>query len=328
MIGNRALMRPLQVLLVALACVAVLAPQPAMARFDPMNPLGTNARPGIEIEVGKGDWGTARTEDIQVVLDAVAGEFLSHVGASGEALKIRVIPRSGSPRVRYERGANGEYVVQLTARDDRWFQYVFQFSHELCHVLSNFDHKEMRGGKVAEGNQWFEESLCEAASIFGLKRLAEVWESNPPKRDWMGYGAILRAYADHLEGEPHRRLSASMSFQRWFEKNQAKLDENPYLREKNEVVATNLLPLFERRPELWRAVTYLNSDERSAAKPFGAYLGDWYAACPDKALPSAIFALFGLDPQRPGSIQGAVVARGTTSSNGGTTTINGPNGRD
>ncbi len=237
-----------------------------------------------QIEVVAGNWGDADPKDIRVILDAVVREFRPLVApADGETLrplKIQVLPRGTSPRVLYQRGVEGEYVVQLTARDDRWFQYAYQFSHELCHILSNFDHKDLQGGAVPTGNQWFEEALCETASLVTLRRLATRWEARPPGRKWLGYGPMFSEYARHLLGESHRHLPSDQSFGQWLGENQAALRQNPYLREKNELVATLLLPLFERDPATWQAIAYLNPNPASAGKSFVEYLNDWQAACP------------------------------------------------
>lgn len=273
----------------------------AAAKFDAMDPLGT-ARKGhvakkraITIDIAPGNWGNADVLDIKRVLDSVAEELLTYVEPPSNDLSIRVIPRSGAPKVLYERGAEGQYVIQLTARDGRWFQYVFQFAHELCHVLSNFDHKETIGDeKVDENNQWFEESLCETASLFTLRRLAVVWEVNPPTRNWSGYGNMFSAYAIRLMSESHRHLPAGQSFRDWYVENKSSLNDNPYLREKNELVAAKLLPLFEAHPELWRSIPYLNPKKTSASKPFTQYMADWQAASPDKTLPDQVLQLFGL----------------------------------
>ena len=276
----------------------------AAAKFDPLDPLGT-VRQGriakdnaLVIEVSPGNWGEAEVRDIQLLLDTVAAEFLAHIGPLDRTIQLRVVPRGGAPKVRYEKARDGRYVVQLTARDQRWFQYVFQFSHELCHVLSNFDHKEPIDGseRVDERNQWFEESLCETASLFTLRRLAVQWETSPPSRNWSGYGSTLSAYARHLMNEAHRHLPPGQSFHDWYEENKQVLSDNPYLREKNELVAANLLPLFEANPELWQSIRYLNPLKTSAGKSFALYLTDWRVASPDKTLPDQVFELFGLSP--------------------------------
>lgn len=236
---------------------------------------------GVQIQVAPGNWGSADPQDIQVVLDSVATEFRPLVTRQQQkVVNIRVIPRGNSPRVLYERGPQGEYVVQLTARDERWFQYAYQFSHELCHILSNFDHKERTGEMVATGNQWFEESLCETASLFTLKRMSASWADHPPGRKWVGYGQVFGSYAEHLLAESHRHLPANQSLSQWYAENQPALHDNPYLREKNELVATMLLPLFEQDPSMWQAIAYLNANPASAGKSFSEYLADWHGACP------------------------------------------------
>jgi hypothetical protein len=263
-------------LLAAFAVVgrgALAAPEPSAGQAP--------ASAGVLIQVTPGNWGSADPKDIQVVLDSVAREFRPFVARDDPGpVAVRVVPRTGSPRVLYERGPEGEYVVQLTARDDRWFQYAYQFAHELCHILSNFDHKERQGDMVASGNQWFEESLCETASLFTLKRMAVSWAEHPPGRKWIGYGPMFASYAQQLLAESHRRLPANQPFGQWYAENQPALHNNPYLREKNELVASMLLPLFEQDPSMWQAIAYLNANPASAGKSFSEYLADWHGACP------------------------------------------------
>jgi len=276
-----------------------IVPFAASAADDALGRASQSANARMVIEVAPGNWGNVETGDIQLVLESVAGELQSHVAFAREGgLKLRVVPRGTSPRVLYERGAQGEYVIQLTARNDRWYQYAYQFSHELCHVFSNFDHKDDAGTGQATGNQWFEESLCETASLFTLKNLAVAWTSKPPARKWIGYAPNFAAYADHLLAQTHRHLPPQQTFNQWYEENRSLLQENPYLREKNELVATALLPLFEQDPSRWQAIAYLNADRSSALKAFADYLADWYAACPpqDQALVRQTMALLGLNP--------------------------------
>ena len=308
-------------LVLLMLALSVPFPKAAHAKFDARDPLGVMRKKShpVVIEVAPGDWGRAELGDIRMLLESVAREFMQHTRGLRDDLVLRVIPRADAPRVLYERGADGQYVIQLTARDDRWFQYAYQFAHELCHIASNFDHKELSGDEIAQGNQWFEEALCETASLFTLKRLGASWASSPPKRDWMGYGDAFSAYAQRLLNEPHRNLAKDQLLSDWYATHADSLRDDPYLRQKNEVVATALLPLFEREPEFWQSITYLNPTTETAGKPFRDYLADWYAACPDKTLPAEIMARFGFDPAAPRSAQVA-----TTGQTHGATAISGP----
>lgn len=274
-------------------------PPAAVANGNPLAAEAKAVRTRPVVKVAAGNWGAVDARDIQVFLEAVAGEFLAYVGDPGQGpLKIRVVPRGGSPRVLYERGRDGEYVVQLTARNETWFQYAYQFSHELCHIVSHFDHKERAGDEVISGNQWFEESLCETAALYTLKHLAASWADEAPARQWAGYGPLFASYAEFLQAQPHRRSATNQSVDQWYRENRVALEANPYQRESNERLATALLPLFESDAGRWRAIAYLNNDTASAAKGFADFLGDWYLACPAEAreVVQQTMELFGFTP--------------------------------
>lgn len=254
---------------------------------------------GIAISVAPGNWGTAQLGDIQQVLESVADELRGQVSYPRETrLNIRVMPRTGSPRVLYQRGPNGEYRVHLTARNERWFQYAYQFSHELCHIFSNFDHKEIKDNEAVTDHQWFEETLCEMASLSTLKHLARTWAKTPPAGKWAAYAPTFARYADHLLAEEHRRLPAGQSLSQWYREHGMALRESPYQREKNELAASALLPLFDKEPGNWQAIIYLNPDQAGHLKGFDDYLTAWHAACPSgqKELIRQTMALFGLTP--------------------------------
>ena len=53
----------------------------------------------------------------------------------------------------------------------------------------------------------------------------------------------------------------------------------------NTVVATVLLPLFEKQPDSWEAITWLNDGASHGARSFSRYLGDWHARVPEKLRP-------------------------------------------
>jgi hypothetical protein len=76
------------------------------------------------------------------------------------------------------------------------------------------------------------------------------------------------------------------------------LRESGSQREKNLVVARELLPVFERCPGGWESVTFLNRvTDRDPRKSFAKQLRDWERACPEEHRPfaSGIAALFPYD---------------------------------
>lgn len=76
----------------------------------------------------------------------------------------------------FEKSPTGATIIQLSAIDNAWEKFTFQFAHELCHYTCHF---ERRRGSVNQ-NAWFEESLCEAASLFVLRAMAATWSHSPP----------------------------------------------------------------------------------------------------------------------------------------------------
>jgi hypothetical protein len=235
----------------------------------------------IAIHVEQGDWGTARTKDIETVLRSVADVLVPYFPQRASSRVLVASSRQG-PRVLLEKSPDGAYLVLLNVRDTRWDQFAYQFSHELCHLFANSEHREMSSDVVARDHQWFEEALCEAVSLFTLNQMASSWEHSPPYPHWKDYAPAFREYAERLSGETHRHLQLDKSVAGWYAENREVLGSNPYLREKNEFFATQLISLLEEAPGGLEAIGYLNLEKSSFSKSFEAYLESWYSCCPEE----------------------------------------------
>ena len=255
----------------------------------------------LSIQVLPGDWGGADREDVERLLKSVARELWIYF--PGRALNsIVVAPTARHPVAGYAKGPEGEYFVYLSARGRHWSQYAYQFAHEFTHILSNY---ERTGRSVVRRNQWFDESLCEAASLFALRRLGATWMKGElvPYPQWKTYGVALQSYAQDLLTQPHRALSPKITLADWYQRNAEALDRDPYLRDRDELVAGMLLPLFEDNPEAWAAISYLNLDETDSTGPFQGYLANWYRNTPEpqRQFVAKIVELFGFPvPGQPG----------------------------
>jgi len=232
---------------------------------------------GLDIKVEGGGWGSARPETIENVLYSVADELMARL-PNKLTTPIVVTHTDSNPVALYDRGANGEYRVHLHATGQNWHLYVYEFAHELCHILSNYE--ENVGVDTTKYNQWFEETLCETASLFTLKSLAETWEASPASPEVVGQGKNLRRFFEHLITEGHRQLPAYAPLASWLKENEGDLRNNPYLRDKNDVVANLLLPLFQNNPQNWDALTYLNLNPDDARSSLEDYLRHWYQNAP------------------------------------------------
>ena len=234
----------------------------------------------IAIHVKQGDWGTARTQHIETVLTSVANVLVPYFPHRA-SIRVLVASSRQGPRVLLEKSPDGAHLVLLNVQDTRWDQFAYQFSHELCHLFANSEHREMSSDVVARNHQWFEEALCEAVSLFTLKQMASSWEHSPPYPYWKDYAPAFREYAERLLGEKHRRLPLDKSVAEWYAENREMLESNPYSREKNEFLATQLIALLGVAPGSLGAIGYLNLERSSYSKSFEAYLESWYSCCPE-----------------------------------------------
>lgn len=232
---------------------------------------------GLKIKIEDGGWGAVRKDRLETVLYAVADKLMARVPGKMNA-PIVVSHTDGNPMALYDRGPAGEYLVRLHAKGENWHLYVYEFAHELCHILSNYE--ENVGADTTKYNQWFEETLCETASLYTLKSLAVAWEKSPPDPQWASEAKHLRRFFEHLLAEGHRQLPPHAPLSAWLQANEAQLRRDPYLREKNDIVANLLLPLFADNPQNWDALAYLNLDPGDARASLDDYLQHWYRNAP------------------------------------------------
>jgi hypothetical protein len=166
-----------------------------------------------------------------------------------------------------------EIVVLLDTQDLYWCQYTYQIAHEFCHILANFDDDW-------KGNLWFEESMCEAASLFVLRRLAQTWAKSPPYDSWRGYAPRFGEYAEDVMG---RRVSIPDSrLATFYQRHKGELVKNPVDRDLNGTFSLTLLRILEASPQSWEAVSWLNSSPSPQGENFATYLGKWRQAVPDR----------------------------------------------
>lgn len=220
-----------------------------------------------------GEW-KADIHDVQHVLTSAASQLWQHFPE--RRLDPIIVAPKGGPIVWFKRGLNGEYYVQLNTGSTFWAQYAYQFAHEFCHILSCYERTE-------KANKWFEESLCEMASLYALRRMAEVWAKTPPYPNWRGFSKHLRAYAD--ERIKKSQLPDGTSLAAWYRANEPALRKESCDRARNNIVAVVLLPLFEAEPAHWAAVEFLNTGARKEPRTFQQYLADWHTHAPEKHRP-------------------------------------------
>jgi len=229
--------------------------------------------------VQAGGFGGASAADITAVLQSAAGE-LFRCWPGTQLPSVDVYHRTDHPQTDSRRAAGNRIAIGLTARDNHWAQYSFQFAHECCHALINYSNDERgltRNRQYA--NLWLEESLCETASLFTLRALSRSWLIAPPYAAWRDYAPWFFAYAQGRLALPEHHLPAGTSFVVWFRANEPALRQDSTRRDRNTIIAAQLLPIFEREPRGWRALAFF----RRAANPnqsLSRHFADWRSSCP------------------------------------------------
>lgn len=274
---------------------------------------GACAQPRAEapaLAVVEGGWGSAQPQEIDAVLRGVVAVFPQAAGQVPPPVRVR--HRYGGPQINYDREGDGWLTVYLSARNDRWYQYVYQFAHEYCHLLSRFDRKE-QAGEIVRDNQWFEEALCETASLYALRRLARDWCDGAGDAWRREAAAQFSRYARQLLDEPHRTPGLQATLAAWYDRHRETLRTRAYERELNEVVATELLPLFEQDAGRWAALASLRQGEAPPGQSFADFLARWAQAAPaaSRSLVPSIQTLFGLRSAAEGLNAPPLPQRGT-----------------
>jgi hypothetical protein len=223
------------------------------------------------------DFGASEA-DIRAVCDSAAKQLWQHF-PEYELEPFVVTRGNGSPIVLFQRNDAKEIVLKLNTSNTFWSQYAYQFGHEFCHILCRYRPSD---GK----NLWFEETLCETASLYVLRGMARDWKKEPPYRNWADYRDSLREYADDVI---RKRANVQQIYvggmPAFYTKHAADLRKEATNRELNGAMGVILLAMFEEQPARWEAIRWLNHTPAPKDETFAAYLSRWHAAVPEKHQP-------------------------------------------
>jgi hypothetical protein len=234
---------------------------------------------GASLTVFPGDWGEAPVTEIELLLRSVQQNFFGafpkpppnklEVRRSSEDIYLDFRPRPRDP-VR----------IYLNVKDRYWSQFSYQFAHELCHLACNYERFQTVNNQPHPW-MWFQEAICETASLFTLRKMTVNWQKNPPNPIWKEYAPQFSSYAQKLIEDPQRQLTNHIPLADWYATNRLLLATNATLRPLNGTVANRLLPLFEATPHAWQAVRFLPDTRGTITE----YLQAWLARTPRKYTP-------------------------------------------
>ena len=222
----------------------------------------------VNIVVPPSNWGKGRRADVETLLNNTASHIFRLFRNPFDA-DIRVIPGpvDEGPICLYRSPTETRYTIKLSARNRCWDRYAYQFAHEFCHILSNYELLKKNP------NNWFHEAICELASAFTLHCMGESWQTDPPYPNWADYADKLVEYAHRQQSRLKGKLPDGVSLHSWLLDNEDVLREDKYQRKKNAVVAYQLLPLFEEFPSGWNTILNLPTSTGYLKD----YLSEWYS---------------------------------------------------
>ena len=240
----------------------------------------------LRIIVFSDDWGGSQLEDIRKVCLSSASALWSEMDNDGLAPILVRRSRTG-PITLFRRGNGHEFIVKLDTGGNAWAQCAFQFSHEFCHIVCNYR-------DVPNQQLWFEETLCECASLYALRRMSKVWKTKPPYPNWAAYSHALKDYADQ---RMQKYQDQTKSIAEYYRSHRLDLEKSATQRELNGYIATKLLPYFEKSPASWQALRYLNLGPATENQSFTKYLSAWRERVPGRhrAFVDSIAAEFEID---------------------------------
>ena len=250
---------------------------------------------GLHFRVADNGWGEASLLEVRAVLQSAAGALWKYFPGLRREPFVVLRGRDG-PIVHYQRNVMGEIVMKLDTEGYLWCQYVYQFAHEFCHILSGFtDSAGLR-------HKWFEETLCETASLFVLRRLTDSWKVEPPFPNWREYAPEFHRYA--LSVMDSRSQVGDGHLADFYQKHRATLERTPRDRSLNGAMALPLLELMEGTPASWEAVAWLNSAPSPKEATFASYLENWRTAVPvrHRDFVAEVMRRFGMEAPRPGAV--------------------------
>jgi hypothetical protein len=216
----------------------------------------------------------ASESDIRQICNSAGSPMWEHF--TDYSIEPFVVTRGKEgPITLFKRNERREIVLKLHTEKTFWSQYAYQFAHEFCHILCGF-----REGD--RSNLWFEETLCETASLYAVRAMAKRWKDNPPYQNWRDYRDSLRDYADTImKQRTYLPELHEIGMQQFYLKYADKLKKIPTDRELNGAMAVFLLHMFEQHPQHWEAIRWLNTQIAPENETFNAYLQRWHASSPE-----------------------------------------------
>lgn len=235
-----------------------------------------------QISLGRHNWGECVTENLAEVLkctiDYFDGVLIPNYRHNIECLILSTEQNHPEccPTADYQ-----QHVILLSAKDRKWDKYTYQFSHEYCHHLINIVPLRNLNGAF-----WFEETICELASLYCLKKNEVLWNIKPPYENWRSYSLV---YAGYFDATVSDRDNLTGSIGQYIRKKLPLVERPEYERKIYLTIAYHILDLFWKYPILWNIILFFrctNYKNKEQYINFYDFLDELESVIPDCIRPS------------------------------------------
>ena len=199
--------------------------------------------------------------------------YAERFGESFSKQTTDVIHWEGDYPISCPKRLNPEYDVDnkvfITSEKMRWCQIIYQLAHEFSHVA-------MGCYPNNEKLKWISECLCEAASIYALKKSILFFEKRCPS-----YVKSVKEYIDNI-------LIKSPTYTRekikeFIYENIRELNEDPTEdakegRPRNDVIGKHWAKIIEEKEDGWSAIVLFSKIEDESMDEV-AFLKEWFSKC-------------------------------------------------
>ena len=216
-------------------------------------------------------WGGPSTSQIKDALQPVYDILWEDFNVTAINEKISLYRGGSNPMISSARRGEVLFHRIRLAVDGMYFQqYVYQFSHELTHLLTNYE--------LSRNHQfgWLDEMFAELGSAYILMRFAQEPPYQPfGSLDWSRYyNAVYGSLNDSLFNT--YGIDRSDKAVDWLDEEILNsLEQNCCYRELNWGVARELLPHFMIDHSLWAAVGQLSRWDTSRDKNLEEFFVSW-----------------------------------------------------
>lgn len=111
-----------------------------------------------------------------------------------------------------------------------------------------------------KGLFWFEETICELASMYHLNKIHSLWSQYPDFSIQFQYSPSLRGYLDNLLNRNSHREDAGSLLQ--FLQVSHCVEPQTYHRYYYNALAAKIYPFFLQNPKLWRIIPRIGNSRQ------------------------------------------------------------------